>query len=54
MGFSGGFKQGKPGEALLELTKACNNKINGGQLVSLKGFSLKGFSFESIEAIIWL
>jgi hypothetical protein len=49
MGFSGGFKQGKPGKALLELTKACNNKINGGQFVSLKGFSI-----ESIEAILWL
>jgi hypothetical protein len=49
MGFSGGFKQGKPGKALLELTKACNNKINGGQFVSLKSVV-----FQSKEAIIWL
>ncbi len=45
MGFSGGFKQGKPGKALLELTKVCSNKIEGGQLVSLNSFS-----FYSIEA----
>ena len=35
MGFSGGFKQGKPGKALLELILACNSKINCGQIVFL-------------------
>lgn len=35
MGFSGGFKQGKPGKALLELTEVCNSKIKVGQFVSL-------------------
>jgi hypothetical protein len=49
MGFSGGFKQGKPGKALLELTKACNSKIKDGQFVSFKSFA----SY-SIEATIWL
>jgi hypothetical protein len=32
MGFSGGFKQGKPGKALLELEQVCTNKIKVGQL----------------------
>jgi hypothetical protein len=40
MGFSGGFKQGKPGRALLELTKVCNSKIKYGQFVSLKNFAI--------------
>lgn len=32
MGFSGGFKQGKPGKALLELVQVCTNKFQVGQL----------------------
>jgi hypothetical protein len=32
MGFSGGFKQGKPGKALLELEPVCISKIKVGQL----------------------
>lgn len=32
MGFSGGFKQGKPGKALLELEQVCTSKIKVGQL----------------------
>ena len=32
MGFSGGFKQGKPGKALLELVQICTSKIKAGQL----------------------
>ena len=32
MGFSGGFKQGKPGKALLELKQECNSKFKAGQL----------------------
>jgi hypothetical protein len=32
MGFSEGFKQGKPGKALLELEPVCTSKIQVGQL----------------------
>jgi hypothetical protein len=32
MGFSGGFKQGKPGKALLELEQVCTSKNKVGQL----------------------
>jgi hypothetical protein len=32
MGFSGGFKQGKPGKALLGLEPVCISKIKVGQL----------------------
>lgn len=32
MGFSRGFKQGKPAEALLELKQVCTSKIQAGQL----------------------
>ncbi len=39
MGFSGGFKQGKPEKALLELTEVFNNKIKDGQFVSRKYFA---------------
>jgi hypothetical protein len=39
MGFSGGFKQGKPGKALLELKWVCISKINRGQLASLNNCS---------------
>ena len=39
MGYSGGFKQGKPGKALPELTEICNSKITGGQFVSVKCFA---------------
>jgi hypothetical protein len=39
MGFSGGFKQGKPGKALLELEQVCTSKIQVGQLDIIKRFS---------------
>ena len=39
MGFSGGFKQGKPGKALLELVQVCTSKIQVGQLDITKQFS---------------
>jgi hypothetical protein len=44
MGYSGGFKQGKPGKALPELSKWCSSKITGGQFVSVKrlAFFLRG------------
>jgi hypothetical protein len=32
MGFSGGFKQGKPGKALLELKQLFTSKLKVGQL----------------------
>jgi len=40
MGFSGGFKQGKPGKALLELEQVCISKIQVGQLGIAKRFNL--------------
>jgi hypothetical protein len=39
MGFSGGFKQGKPGKALLELEQVRTSKIQVGQLGISKQFS---------------
>jgi hypothetical protein len=39
MGFSGGFKQGKPEKALLELAQVCNSKILAGQLDSTRPFN---------------
>jgi hypothetical protein len=39
MGFSGGFKQGKPGKALLELVQVCTSKFQVGQLGISKRFS---------------
>jgi hypothetical protein len=39
MGFSGGFKQGKPGKALLELVQVCTSKIQVGQLGIAKRFN---------------
>jgi hypothetical protein len=38
MGFSGGFKQGKPGKALLELEQECTSKTQVGQLDISKRF----------------
>jgi hypothetical protein len=39
MGFSGGFKQGKPGKALLELEQDCTSKTQVGQIDISKRFS---------------
>lgn len=41
MGFSGGFKQGKPAKALLELEQVCTSKIKAGQLGIAQGFNRK-------------
>lgn len=38
MGFSGDFKQGKLGKALLELEQVCTSKIQVGQLGISKWF----------------
>jgi hypothetical protein len=52
MGSSGGFKQGKPGKALLELKQVCTSKFPVGQLATSKRFRVyedeKSGSSESI------
>jgi hypothetical protein len=40
MGFSRGFRQGKPGKALLELRQVCTSKIQVGQLDISKPFRI--------------